>query len=341
MAAAKEDEEMDFFEMLGMKTRDRLDEQRSTHIPDAEKPMVLNLELLKNQLAGKAIIDDHATTFPCFYMGHVPCKYSADKEKMCNELVFEKCQSSKNSRLSSIKNPFQAQVKCDTDGVHFTIGSTGAVTVNIDLTQVACVSLCPKKPGGDLKIIAILCRSPKARDGKKGVGELGMVLHMCRLKTTNAMWNFQRAFVDALKEKFPEFHKPGGKRASKKAADKSDGGSDENESAGAARAPVKSDAAAASNSSVLMSAGEEIKPKTKMPRAHKVFVKSKEEILQRDEDMAARMQKLEEAKLQESTRAEDADAAFARQLQEAEDAAMARKESLSFDDLDPLNDLAP
>jgi hypothetical protein len=27
---------------------------------------------------------DKATTFPCYYMGHEPCHYSHDKEKLCN-----------------------------------------------------------------------------------------------------------------------------------------------------------------------------------------------------------------------------------------------------------------
>eukprot|EP00035_Acanthoeca_spectabilis_P039198 m.59951 g.59951 ORF g.59951 m.59951 type:complete len:51 (+) comp9485_c0_seq4:1328-1480(+) len=38
-----DEDEVDFFEMLGMGTRNRMDEQRSSHVPDAEKPMVLHL----------------------------------------------------------------------------------------------------------------------------------------------------------------------------------------------------------------------------------------------------------------------------------------------------------
>jgi len=270
--------------------------------------------------------------------------------------VQAKCEKSKIAKLSSVKNPFSSHVKCDKDGIQFTLGSSGSATVSIDLSQVACVSLCPKRPGGALKICAILCRSSRARENKKGVGELGMVLHMCRLKNSDAMWNFQRAFVDALKNKFPEYHKDGHsdkaeekakllqkkKRKSQKSKnnaddlpppapvdDSAEGGDDE----------ADDDATEADKASAVMGPSEEIKPVTKMPRAHRVFVKTKEEVLQRDNEIAMRIQREEEHAYQKQAHTFDADADLARALQEAEDAKIARQQQLSFDDVDPLSAL--
>ena len=42
-----------------------------------------------------------------------------------------------------------------------------------------------------------------------------MVIHMCRLKDTRTMWNFQAAFVNALRIAFPEHHPPGPGEAKK------------------------------------------------------------------------------------------------------------------------------
>eukprot|EP00038_Savillea_parva_P007631 m.171533 g.171533 ORF g.171533 m.171533 type:complete len:372 (+) comp13385_c0_seq1:60-1175(+) len=358
-------EDMDFFEMLGIKTRNRMDEQRSQHIPDAEKPMVINFDLLKNQVAGGTIVVNTATTFPCYYMGHEPCHYAQDKERLCNELVQAKCEKSKVAKLSSVKNPFSSHVKCDADGIQFVLGTSGAATVNIDLSQVACVSLCPKKPGGALKVVAILCRSPRARENKKGVGELGMVLHMCRMKNNDAMWNFQRAFVDALKSKFPEYHKDakGGKGDKPAAADKSPekkkkkkkskkgDDADDFPNAAAADDGEDEDGGDGNNgslgnkgedrrASIVVSPAEEISPvKATMPRAHRVFVKTKEEVLQRDTEIAQRIQREEETAYKTQAHTFDTDADLARALQEAEDAKLARQQQLSFDDEDPLSAL--
>eukprot|EP00035_Acanthoeca_spectabilis_P039197 m.59933 g.59933 ORF g.59933 m.59933 type:complete len:346 (+) comp9485_c0_seq3:1328-2365(+) len=335
-----DEDEVDFFEMLGMGTRNRMDEQRSSHVPDAEKPMVINFDLLKNQMAGKALVTDARTTFPCYYMGHEPCHYSHDKEKLCNELVHRKCEASKLAKLSSVKNPFSSHVRCDVEGIHFVLGSSGAATVNIELSQVACVSLCPKKPGGALKIVAILCRSPRARENKKGVGELGMVLHMCRLKNNDAMWNFQRAFVEALKMKFPEFHSKAAKANGNKApaGSKSSGGDGAVDDTKKAPDDDELEDERDRSPSVILSPVEEIKA-TKMPRAHRVFVKTQEEAAERDVAMAERLQREEEFALKTQAHTLDADAQLAKELQEAEDAKMARQQSLSFDDVDPLSSM--
>lgn len=168
------------------------------------------------------------------------------------------------------------------------------------------------------------------------VGELGMVLHMCRLKSNDAMWNFQRAFVDALKQKFPEFHSkpanadaevggaPSTPRGKPSGEDPSDDESDD--------VPEKE-----RSRSVLLSPSGEIQPTSKMPRAHRVFVKTQDQVMERDGQMAKRYQREEEAALHTHAHALDADAQFAKELQEAEDAKIARKQSLSFDDVDPLS----
>lgn len=240
------------------------------------------------------------------------------------------------------------------------LGSSGAATVNIELSQVACVSLCPKKPGGALKIVAILCRSPRARENKKGVwdtdshcrfprltvctasqvGELGMVLHMCRLKNNDAMWNFQRAFVEALKMKFPEFHSKAAKANGNKApaGSKSSGGDGAVDDTKKAPDDDELEDERDRSPSVILSPVEEIKA-TKMPRAHRVFVKTQEEAAERDVAMAERLQREEEFALKTQAHTLDADAQLAKELQEAEDAKMARQQSLSFDDVDPLSSM--
>ena len=63
-------------------------------------------------------------------------------------------------------------VKVDPTGVEFTVGDSGHARVTIPLHQVACVSLCPKKKDGALKVVAILCRAAGAREGTKKTKKL-------------------------------------------------------------------------------------------------------------------------------------------------------------------------
>jgi hypothetical protein len=96
-------------------------------------------------------------------------------------------------------------------GVQFILGEAGAASVNIQLRDVACCALCPKRQGGALKIVAILARATGGRRGstaQKGgnlpAGELDLICHMFKLKDEATMWAFQQQFVVSLSQAFPK-----------------------------------------------------------------------------------------------------------------------------------------
>lgn len=321
--------DMDFFEMLNQAHTNRLEDQRSTVMP-TEKPMMLNFDLLKNQLSGEHIVTDTTTTFPCNYLGHSEAMLTDNKELLCNKAVWEACKGKSTTKQSA--NPWSNTVKVDPTGVEFTVGDSGHARVTIPLHQVACVSLCPKKKDGPLKVVAILCRAAAARDGKLRRGEMEMVVHMTRLKDTRTMWSFQAAFVNALRIAFPEHHPP----APEEATNKPDAPEPEE-----LKAPVPAPY-------VPPAVAKPVAPKEPTaPKAfiHKVFVKSKEQIEDDDAEMAEKLQRQEAIDAAAKKALEAADLLIIKALQEEEDVKFARASQASiqvnFDDDDGADGVPP
>eukprot|EP00041_Stephanoeca_diplocostata_P025358 m.660632 g.660632 ORF g.660632 m.660632 type:complete len:396 (-) comp22731_c0_seq7:2229-3416(-) len=354
--------EVDFFELLNI-SNSRLDDQRSSYVPKADKAMVLNLDLLRNQMAGESLVTNNLKEFPCLYIGHEQCHLQKDKEALCNDIVSRKCAMT-NASIKGRKDALSSVVKCTAEGIEFVLGSGGAASVRIPLEQVACVSLCSKKPGGQLKIVAVLCRSPLAREGKRGVGELGMVCHVCRLRDGKAMWEFQNAFVVALKERFPQHHKEVDPKAQyekqqqkqreeeqkKRQAELARKNSDlKSPSIGTASPMAEKEQSADPyllSASRSQGANSDVSRLTGVPSqitapsrpfVHKIYVKSQDQVSAEDKRFAEALQRSEEASFRNHQKHEIEDAAMARMLQSEEDASLAQRmsvdTSIRFDDV--------
>lgn len=291
----------DFFEMLAKASTNRLEEQRSV-LEVQDKPLMLNFDLLKNQVTGDALIQDNHTTFQCNYIGHSDVSLIHDKEKLCNTAVWAKCKG--KSTKSANANPFSNTVKVDATGVEFTVGEKGHARVVVPLHQVACVSLCPKKPHGPLKVVAILCRASHARDGVLAPGQKEMVIHMCRLKDTRVMWQFQSAFVKALRIAFPEHHPPSPTKFPSQQP----------------RAPEPERPSEPIRTPEYEPVVEPQRVSPTKPKAfiHKVFVKSKEQIDADDTALAEELQRQEAIAAAQKKKQEAEDAAIVKALQAEE-----------------------
>jgi hypothetical protein len=109
------------------------------------------------------------------------------------------------------KGPFKkklsvAKIATDSTAVTFFIGATGAARFDVPIKDIACVALSPKREGGQLKIVSVLCRAPQRRDSapnKKGAKRRGLELicHIWRPKDTASMWDFYIGFERLLQKK--------------------------------------------------------------------------------------------------------------------------------------------
>jgi len=191
--------------MIAAASDDRMEDQRST-LPVIEKPMEYDFELEKvRQIGLESVVEDFTIgTFKGEYLGNEEAKYADDKEKICHDIVFSRFSEAKLKMAKS--SPMVG--KMTATGMQFILGSGGAASVNIELRDVACCALCPKKTGGKLKIVAILARATGGRRGStKQAGsrkELDLICHMFKLKDEKTMWSFQQQFVDSLQKAFPK-----------------------------------------------------------------------------------------------------------------------------------------
>lgn len=85
-------------------------------------------------------------------------------------------------------------------GIEFILGSGGAARFYVELKDIACVALSPKRKGAQLKLVSVLCRCPSRRIGmgKKGARELDMICHVFRPVNAATMWDFYIAFEKLL-----------------------------------------------------------------------------------------------------------------------------------------------
>jgi len=183
----------------------RMEDQRST-LPVIEKPMEYDFELEKvRQIGLDSVVEDFTIgTFKGDYLGNEEARYAEDKERICHDIVFERFAEAK---LKTSKSSPMVGKMTET-GMQFILGSGGAASVNIQLRDVACCALCPKKPGGKLKIVAILARAIGGRrNSTRQAGqkkELDLICHMFKLSDEKTMWSFQQQFVDSLQKAFPK-----------------------------------------------------------------------------------------------------------------------------------------
>ena len=90
---------------------------------------------------GLLVEDFTVGTFKGDYLGNEEARYADDKEKVCHDIVFARFSETK---LKTSKSSPMVGKMTET-GMQFILGSGGAASVNIQLRDVACCALCPKR----------------------------------------------------------------------------------------------------------------------------------------------------------------------------------------------------